>query len=145
MLGNSRIFGYKKKEGKLIIDPDYAPMVQELFELYATDNYSMKELEKSFWEKGYRNRNGNKIAHSTMSGVIANPKYKGYYVGIGKNGGKSALVIGYGNNGWNCIDQVNFNYRPNTDYTLKIMMVGKTLAVWLDGKLMYKKDKNGLR
>ena len=29
----------------------------------------------------YRNYNGNKIAHSTMSGMIANPKYKGYYVG----------------------------------------------------------------
>ncbi len=81
VLGNSRIFGYKKKDGKLIVDPDEAPMVKELFELYATDRYSMSELEKLFWDKGYRNRNGNKIAHSTMSGVIANPKYKGYYVG----------------------------------------------------------------
>lgn len=81
VLGNSRIFGYKKKDGKLIIDPDEAPMVKELFELYATDRYTMSALEKLFWDKGYRNRNGNKIAHSTMSGVIANPKYKGYYVG----------------------------------------------------------------
>ncbi len=81
VLGNSRIFGYKKKDGKLIIDPDEAPMVKELFELYATDRYTMSALEKLFWNKGYRNRNGNKIAHSTMSGVIANPKYKGYYVG----------------------------------------------------------------
>lgn len=66
--------------------------------------------------------------------------YKGYYVGIGKNGGQSALVIGYGNNSWNFIDQVNFDYQPNTDYALKIMMVGKTLAVWLDGELMYQND-----
>ncbi len=66
--------------------------------------------------------------------------YKGYYVGIGKNGGKSALVIGYGNNSWNFIDQIDFDYKPNTDYSLKILMVGKTLAVWLDGKLMYKNE-----
>lgn len=41
----------------------------------------MKQIENIFWEKGYRNHNGNKIAHTTMSGMISNPKYKGYYVG----------------------------------------------------------------
>ena len=81
VLGNSRIFGYRKHNKHLIIDEEEAKMVRELFELYATDNYSLKELEKLFWEKGYRNHNGNKIAHSTMSGIISNPKYKGYYVG----------------------------------------------------------------
>ena len=49
--------------------------------MYATDNYSMKQIEKIFWDKGYRNYNGKKIAHTTMSGIISNPKYKGYYVG----------------------------------------------------------------
>ena len=81
VLGNSRIFGYKKNEGKLVIDEDEAPMVRELFELYATGLYSMKQIETMFWEKGYRNHNGKKIAHTTMSGLISNPKYKGYYVG----------------------------------------------------------------
>ena len=56
-------------------------MVRELFELYATGKYSMKQIENLFWEKGYRNHNGKKIAHTTMSGMISNPKYKGYYVG----------------------------------------------------------------
>jgi len=56
-------------------------MVRELFELYATGEYSMKQIETLFWEKGYRNHNGKKIAHTTMSGMISNPKYKGYYVG----------------------------------------------------------------
>ncbi len=81
VLGNSRIFGYRKDNKKLVINPDEAKMVRELFELYATDEYSMKQLESIFWEKGYRNNNGNKIAHSTMSNIISNPKYKGYYVG----------------------------------------------------------------
>ena len=81
VLGNSRIFGYKKDNKKLVIDEEQAPMIRELYEMYATDNYSMKQIEKIFWDKGYRNYNGKKIAHTTMSGIISNPKYKGYYVG----------------------------------------------------------------
>jgi DNA invertase Pin-like site-specific DNA recombinase len=81
VLGNSRIFGYVKNNGRLIIDEQEASMVRELFELYSTGQYSMKQIEKIFWEKGYRNHNGKRIAHTTMSGIISNPKYKGYYVG----------------------------------------------------------------
>ena len=47
----------------------------------ATGQYSMKQIETIFWNKGYRNHNGNKIAHTTMSNMISNAKYKGYYVG----------------------------------------------------------------
>ena len=81
VLGNSRIFGYVKDGGRLVIDEEEAPMVRSLFELYATGEYSMKQIETLFWERGYRNHNGKKIAHTTMSGMISNPKYKGYYVG----------------------------------------------------------------
>ena len=81
VLGNSRIFGYRKENRRLVIDEEQAPMVRELFELYASDQYSMKQIEALFWEKGYRNLNGKKIAHTTMSNMISNPKYKGYYVG----------------------------------------------------------------
>ena len=81
VLGNSRIFGYVKDAGRLVIDEGQAPMVRKLFELYASDEYSMKQIENLFWEKGYCNHNGKKIAHTTMSNMIANPKYKGYYVG----------------------------------------------------------------
>ncbi len=81
VLGNSRIFGYVKDGGRLVIDEEQAEMVRELFELYATGQYSMKQIETIFWQKGYSNHNGNKIAHTTMSNMIANAKYKGYYVG----------------------------------------------------------------
>ena len=81
VLGNSRIFGYRKDAGRLVIDRTEAPLVRELFELYATGEYSLKRLETLFWEQGWRNHNGGKIAHTTLSGILSNPKYKGYYVG----------------------------------------------------------------
>ena len=81
VLGNSRIFGYTKDGGRLMIDENEAPMVRELFELYASGEYSLKQIETLFWEKGHRNHNGRKIAHTTMSGIISNPKYKGWYAG----------------------------------------------------------------
>lgn len=81
VLGNSRIFGYKKDGKRLIVDESQAPLVRDLFRLYATGEYSTKQLAKMFYEQGYRNYNGNKIAHTTLSGIISNPKYKGYYVG----------------------------------------------------------------
>ena len=81
VLGNSRIFGYIKDKGRLVIDEQEAVMVRKLFELYATGSYSMKQIENIFWEDGYRNNHGKKISHTTMSSMISNPKYKGYYVG----------------------------------------------------------------
>ncbi|MBR6634163.1 MAG: recombinase family protein [Clostridia bacterium] len=81
VLGNSRIFGYDKVKKRLVINEDEAAMVVELYELYASGDYSLKQIEKIFWDKGYRNRNGNRLAHNTFSSIISNPKYKGYYVG----------------------------------------------------------------
>ena len=81
VLGNSKIFGYVKENKRLVIDEKEAALVRELFELYATGNYSMKQIEVLFWERGYRNTKGGRLAHTTMSGIISNPKYKGYYVG----------------------------------------------------------------
>ena len=37
VLGNSRIFGYVKDNGRLVIDEEQAVMVRELFELYASN------------------------------------------------------------------------------------------------------------
>ena len=81
VLGNSRIFGYVKDDGRLVIDEKEAEMVRELFLLYASNHYSLKQIEQILWDKGYRNRNGKRINHNTMSSIIGNPKYKGYYVG----------------------------------------------------------------
>ena len=56
-------------------------MVRKIFELYATNQYSMKEIEEIIYQDGYRNTRGNRLSHTTMSNIITNPKYKGYFVG----------------------------------------------------------------
>lgn len=81
VLGNSRIFGYNLVNNKLVIDESEAEMVRLVFETYATGAYGLKYIETLLWEKGYRNRNGKKIHHNTLSGIISNPKYKGYFCG----------------------------------------------------------------
>lgn len=81
VLGTNNMFGYNKKDGKLTINEEEAEFIRELFEMYATGKFSMKQMEKHFYKKGIRNRKGKKLSHSTMSNIIRNPKYKGYFVG----------------------------------------------------------------
>lgn len=81
VMGNSRIFGYDKNDCKLVINDSEAEMVRLIFETYATGNYSTRKIEDILYNKGYRGRNGTRIHHNTISGIIQNPKYKGYYCG----------------------------------------------------------------
>ena len=81
VMGNSRIYGYEKKDGKLVINEDEAKMVKLIFEKYASGNYSTPMIEKLLYEEGYRNYSGRKINRGVIGHIITNPKYKGFYVG----------------------------------------------------------------
>lgn len=81
VLGNSRIFGYDKDDCKLIINESEAEMVRMIFELYSTGDMSVRKIERILYDKGYRGRSGTRIQHNTISSIIQNPKYKGYYCG----------------------------------------------------------------
>ncbi|SFB98059.1 recombinase family protein [Ruminococcus albus] len=81
VLGNNRIFGYDKDDCKLVINEKEAEMVRLIFELYSTGKYSSRKIQKLLYDKGYRGRNGTEIHHNTITGIISNPKYKGWYCG----------------------------------------------------------------
>ena len=49
VLGNSQIFGYQKDNKRIVIGEKQATMVIELYELYATDEYPMKQIETICW------------------------------------------------------------------------------------------------
>jgi len=81
VMGNSRIYGYDKDSGKLVINDNEAEMVRLIFSLYATGDYSTPKIEKILFEKGYRNFKGGAINRNVLRNIIPNPKYKGYYCG----------------------------------------------------------------
>ena len=81
VMGNSRIYGYEKDNGKLVINECEAEMVRLIYNLYATGDYSTAKIEKILFEKGYRNFKGGAINRNVLRKIIPNPKYKGYYCG----------------------------------------------------------------
>ena len=82
VLGTNNIWGYKKEQGKLIIDEEEAPLIQTIFDTYANDSkIGLKKLSNELMEQGYCNHNGNPIHQNTLKKMIQNPKYKGYYTG----------------------------------------------------------------
>ncbi|MBR2924124.1 MAG: recombinase family protein [Clostridia bacterium] len=81
VFGNSRIYGYDYVDKHLVINEEQAVFVRDLFESFATGNYSLNQLEKLFYEKGYRSTSGGRINHAAMANVIRNPKYKGWFCG----------------------------------------------------------------
>lgn len=81
VLGNSLLYGYDKKDGRLIVNAKEAEMIRLIFIKYATGTWSTPKIEKLLYEKGYRNHKGGKIDRGVIKNIIRNPKYKGYYVG----------------------------------------------------------------
>ena len=81
VLGNSRLYGYNKENGRLFINDDEAPMIRLIFEKYATGEWSTPKIEKLLWDMGYRNYKGGKISRGVINHIIQNPKYKGWYAG----------------------------------------------------------------
>ena len=81
VLGNNKIWGYKKDNGKLIIDEEQAEVVRLIFDLYANQNMGIRALSFELTNKGYKNTQGNDFSFSTVKNILINPKYKGYYCG----------------------------------------------------------------
>lgn len=81
VLGNSRLYGYNKENGRLLINDEEAPMIRLIFEKYATGDWSTPKIEKLLWDMGYRNYKGGKISRGVINHIIQNPKYKGWYAG----------------------------------------------------------------
>ena len=80
VLGNSKIWGYDKQDGKLIINEREAEIVKKIFNLYC-EGYGIRTISKILTQKGYKNHNGNPFNFTSIKNILTNPKYKGYYVG----------------------------------------------------------------
>ena len=87
VLGSNRIWGYRKREGKLVVVEEEAEIVRLIFDLYANHRMGIRTLCTYLTDRGYLNSNGNPFSFGTIRGILSNPKYKGYYCG-----GKSSKI-----------------------------------------------------
>ena len=81
ILGNDLIYGYKKDKdtGVLNIIEEEAKVVRKIYEFYAVEKLSLSKIVKALNNEGLKTCQGNKWCISTISRMIENPKYKGYY------------------------------------------------------------------
>jgi len=68
-------------------DPYTAPIIRELFELYATGSYSILEVQDWLAEKNILSRNGTGLGHSVINNILNNP----FYYGLIRWHGQSAM------------------------------------------------------
>lgn len=78
-VGGSTLTGYIKKDNKLIINPKESPIIKKIFTLYATGQYSFKEISNILATENYYTKKGKKYSDATLKKIITNPRYKGYY------------------------------------------------------------------
>ena len=81
ILGNDLLYGYKKDKdtGVLNIIDTQAKVVRRIYELYAVQELSLSKIAKTLNNEGFKTCQNKKWCISTISRMIENPKYKGYY------------------------------------------------------------------
>lgn len=62
------------------VDPETAPLVQELFQLYATQRYSLKQIASIAYDNGiaYR-KSGRPLTLGSLEKILKNPFYYGHF------------------------------------------------------------------
>ena len=79
--GNSKILGYRKDHCSLVIDEEEAKIVQIIFDLYVNKGMGTRRIAKELASRNLTRASGTQISARTISTVLANPKYKGFYCG----------------------------------------------------------------
>lgn len=64
-----------KGEKTITLDPDRAPFIRKLFEMYATGNHSLQTLKTAAIEMGLRTKKGEPLAISQINKILKKPFY----------------------------------------------------------------------
>lgn len=72
-------FGYlnDKANKTIVVDPDRAPGITKIFELFATGGYSLRDICEIVYQDGLRTKAGKKLYSSIIYRIIQNPFYVG--------------------------------------------------------------------
>ena len=75
--GSPMGFVFDRTTRNIAPDPKKAPLIQKMFKLYASGNYTLRELREIVTELGLRGRFGGQLAVSSMQNTLQNPIYYG--------------------------------------------------------------------
>ena len=67
------------KTKKLILDPDKAPYIKRIFQLYSTNLYSIDQLTALLNDEGLRSLHNERVQPSIFARVLKNPLYYGWF------------------------------------------------------------------
>jgi len=83
---NSAPFGYLNDIATktIILDPERAPYVSQMFELYSTGLYSFKQIASLLFDKGLRTKGGKKLSAGQIHKIIN----RTFYYGVMESDGK---------------------------------------------------------
>ena len=89
ILGNQKIYGYikDKNSSKYLIEKSQSETIKRIYKLYTSSNISLCKIAKILKKENIRTNNNKYFSASSLSRLIRNPKYKGYY-----SGGKSEVT-----------------------------------------------------
>ncbi len=75
--------GEEKNNKNIIPDPDVAPFIVKIFEIYATGNSSFKMVKEQITKAGLKSQFGKTLALSMIEHILKNPFYYGEMVSKG--------------------------------------------------------------
>ena len=67
------------EDGHYQIDPLYAPIIVEIYQMYL-DGMAMREIVENLKTRGIRNRKGGEISENVISNILKNRRYLGEYI-----------------------------------------------------------------
>lgn len=81
ILGNNKLYGYKKYQNKLTIIKKESNIIKQIYSLYGIENKSINYISNYLNNQNIKTSYGKKWSPTTILRILKNPKYKGYYCG----------------------------------------------------------------